>query len=210
MRSSRAAILAALQIQIALAAGAAAEEVEESAQWAASVSAYLYVLPEDSAYAQPTLALDRDWLHLEARYNYENLETGSAWVGYNLEFGDELWLELTPMLGGVFGATNGIAPGYEYTLGWWKLELYSEGELVFDTSETAGSFFYTWTDLSLSPLDWFRFGLSAQRTKVYETEFDTQRGFLVGLVLEQIEFGVWLFNPDASQPTVVVGMSAAF
>jgi hypothetical protein len=29
------------------------------------------------------------------------------------------------MLGGVFGDTTGIAPGYKGSLNWWKLELYS-------------------------------------------------------------------------------------
>ena len=41
-----------------------------------------------------------------ARYNYENLETGSVWVGYNLSGGEKLEWELTPMLGGVFGNTT--------------------------------------------------------------------------------------------------------
>ena len=37
------------------------------------------------------------------------------------------------MIGGVFGDTTGVAPGYKGSLSWWKLELYSEGEYVFDT-----------------------------------------------------------------------------
>ena len=46
------------------------------------------------------------------------------------------------MLGGVFGNTTGIAPGYKGSLSWWKLELYSEGEYVFDTGDSSDSFFY--------------------------------------------------------------------
>jgi hypothetical protein len=80
---------------------------------------------------------DRDWLHLEGRYNYEALDTGSAWVGYNFSGGDMLAWEITPMLGGVFGDTTGVAPGYKGSLGWWKLELYSEGEYVYDTGSDA-------------------------------------------------------------------------
>ena len=96
---------------------------------------------------QPTVTFDRDWLHLEARYNYENLDTGSAWVGYNFSGGEKLAWEFTPMLGGVFGNTTGIAPGYKGSLSWWKLELYSEGEYVFDTGDSSESFFYTWSEL---------------------------------------------------------------
>ena len=50
-------------------------------------------------------------LHLETRYNNEDLRTGSLWVGYNFAWGEKWQFEVTPMIGGVFGRTNGIAPG---------------------------------------------------------------------------------------------------
>ena len=71
---------------------------------------------------QPTVTADRGRLHLEARYNYEDLDTGSVWAGYNLKGGGDLAWELTPMVGGIFGATRGVAPGYRGSLGWkrWR------------------------------------------------------------------------------------------
>jgi hypothetical protein len=57
----------------------AAEDAEES-RWSFSASAYTYIVPDDHDFVQPTVTADRAWLHLEARYNYEALETGSAWV----------------------------------------------------------------------------------------------------------------------------------
>ncbi len=71
--------------------------------WSFSASAYTYFVPDDRDYVQPTLTADRGWLHLEARYNYEALDTSSLWIGYNYNVGDKVELELTPMLGGVFG-----------------------------------------------------------------------------------------------------------
>ena len=136
---------------------------------------------------QPTFTADRGWLHLEARYNYEALDTGSAWVGYNFSGGEKLAWEFTPMLGGVFGDTTGIAPGYKGSLGWWKLELYSEGEYVFDTGSSSDSFFYNWSELTLAPVDWFRFGLVTQRTRVYKTDRDIQRGVLAGFSFKKRE-----------------------
>ena len=84
---------------------ASTEEADEKA-WSFSASAYTYIVPDFQEYVQPTFTADRDWLHLEARYNYENLETGSAWVGYNFSGGKKLEWEFTPMLGGVFGNTT--------------------------------------------------------------------------------------------------------
>src|SRR2546430_1214076 len=135
--------------------GPAAETTAHA--WSLSAMVYGYIVPNDSDYAQPTVTADRGGLHLEARYNYEDRKTGSAWVGYNLAFGEELTLELTPMLGGVFGDTNGIAPGYKVSLGYRKLTLYSEGEYVIDTGNSDDSFFYTWSELTYSPVEAFRF-----------------------------------------------------
>ena len=62
--------------------------------WSFSASAYTYFVPDDSNYVQPTFTADRGWLHLEARYNYEALDTGSAWIGYNFSGGEKLAWEV--------------------------------------------------------------------------------------------------------------------
>jgi hypothetical protein len=155
---------------------------------------------------QPTIAADRGWLHLEARFNYEDLDTGSTWFGYNFSVGEQLTLEFTPMVGAVFGNTTGIAPGYKGSLGWRRLELYSETEYVFDTDESDDSFLYTWSELTFAPADWCRFGLVVQRTKAYDTQFDIQRGFLAGFSYKRAWVTGYVFNPDASRPTVVLGL----
>jgi hypothetical protein len=179
-------------------------------QWEFSLSAYTYIVPNDREYVQPTLRVDHDWLHLEARYNYEGIDTGSAWIGYNLSFGDEpLTFDFTPMIGGIFGDTRGVAPGYEFTLTWHKLQLYSEGEFVFDTDDSDANFFYTWTELTYSPLDWFRFGAVIQRTKDYETDFDIQRGLMIGFTIKQLDLMAAVLNPD-DDPIVVLGVAYAF
>ena len=188
---------------------APAEEAHEKA-WSFSASAATYIVPNDQEYVQPTFTADHDWLHLEARYNYENLETGSVWVGYNLSGGEKLEWEFTPMLGGVFGNTTGIAPGYKGSLSWWKLELSSEGEYVFDTGDSAESFFYTWSELSVAPVDWFRFGLVGQRTRAYRTDVDIQRGLLVGFTYKEMDFTTYVFNLDRDKPTWVFSLGVSF
>jgi hypothetical protein len=178
--------------------------------WSFSASVYGYLVPDSRDYAQPTITADRNWLHLEARYNYEALDTGSAWVGYNFGGGEKLAWEFTPMLGGVFGDMTGIAPGYKGSLSWWKLELYSEGEYVVDTGDSSGSFFYNWSELTLAPVEWLRFGMVTQRTRAYETDRDIQRGLLVGLSYKQVNLTTYVFNPDESRPTVVLAVGVNF
>jgi hypothetical protein len=178
--------------------------------WSFSAQVYGYLVPESRDYVQPTFNSDYGWLHLEAKYNYESLETGSVWVGYNFSGGEKLAWELTPMLGGVFGNTAGIAPGFKGSLIWWKLELYSEGEFVVDTRDSSQSYFYDWSELALSPVHWFRFGLVTERTRAYKTDRELQRGFLVGFLYKQVSFTTYIFNPDDSKPTIVLAVGLNF
>jgi hypothetical protein len=189
-------------------APAVAESDEPS--WTLSASAYLYFVPENKDYLQPTLGADHDLLHIGARYNYENLKTASFWIGANFSGGKELRWEITPMVGAVVGSTNGIAPGYQGHLGWWLLELSSESEYVIDLEGASNSFFYNWSELALSPLEWFRFGLVIQRTRVFQTAREVQRGLLAGVSYKEASFTTYVFNPDDSKPIVVLAFAWSF
>jgi hypothetical protein len=114
------------------------------------------------------------------------------------------------MLGGVFGNTTGIAPGYKLSLTYWKFEFSSEGEWVFDTGNSEGNFFYNWSELSVSPVDWFRFGLVGQRTRAYQTDVDIQRGLLVGFSYKKMDFTTYVFNLDQGKPTWVFAVGVSF
>jgi hypothetical protein len=138
------------------------------------------------------------------------MDTGSAWVGYNFGGGEKLAWELTPMLGGVFGHTAGLAPGYKGSVSWWKLELYSEGEFLWDLGDSSDSYFYNWSELSLWPVDWFRIGFVAQRTRLYESDLEIQRGILAGIAYKKLAFTTYVLNPDQSKPTLVFALAASF
>jgi hypothetical protein len=181
--------------------------------WQFSASAYTYFVPdseESDDYVQPTLTADRGWLHLEARYNYEAIEAGSAWLGFNFGGGKNVTWTVVPMIGGVFGGAKGVAPGYKGSLGWRKLELYSEGEWVFDADDLANSFFYNWSELTYAPVEWFWFGVVTQRTRAYQSERDLQRGLLVGFSYKRLEIVGHVFNPDDSKPIVVLAARVTF
>lgn len=174
-----------------------------SNSWSFSATVDGYVVPHQEFYAAPIFTADRSWLRLEARYNYEDQQTGSTWVGYNFSFGNKLKLDITPMIGGIFGNTTGLAPGYEFSLSYKKIMLSSTGEYVFDTKNHSGSYFYSWPELTYSPWEWFRIGLVAQRTKAYHTSLDVQRGFLVGVSYKKFNFATYILNPGWAKPTLV-------
>ena len=178
--------------------------------WEYSLTVDGYIIEGEDGYAQPTFTADHGWLHLEARYNYENFRTGSLWAGYNFSWGKTWQFAVTPMIGGVFGRTNGIAPGCEASLEWKKLTLSIDNEYIFDTTSKSGNFYYTWPQLTYKPLDWLKLGAVAQRTRAFQTPLDVQRGFFVGFKHKKYEFTTYVFNPGISGTSVVLEVGASF
>ena len=178
--------------------------------WSFAAATYGYLVPNDESYFSATFRADRNWAHLEARYNYEGLKTGSVWFGYNLSFGEKLVLAATPMVGGVFGNTVGVAPGYLVTLSYKKFSLYSEGEFVFDSKNADSNFFYNWNELTYSPTEWFRAGLASQKTRAYQTPLDVQRGFFAGFTYRRLDFSTYVFNVGWTKPTILLGLGFTF
>jgi len=178
--------------------------------WTFEASANTYVLPDDRNYVQPTIAADRGWLHLDLRVNYEDLDTGAIRFGYNFSGGDTFEWAVTPVLGGVFGQTDGVAPGYTGSLSWRRLEFYSEGEYVFDAHDSADNFLYNWSELTFAPADWFRVGLVTERTRAYASDREIQRGLLVGVSYKNFQTTTYVFNPDDSKPIVVFSVAFSF
>jgi hypothetical protein len=178
--------------------------------WAYSLTTDGYIVPGGQSYVSPVFTADHQWLHLEARYNYEDQRTGSLWGGYNFSAGKKLQLSVTPMIGGVFGDLNGIAPGCEFSLTYKKLEFSSTSEYVFDTSHKAGSFFYSWPEVTYSLLDWLKVGFAAQHTRAFHTPVDIQRGVLVGFSYRRWEFTTYVLDPELAQPTTVLELGVSF
>jgi hypothetical protein len=171
----------------------------------------VYAIPDEDPFVQPSVSIDRGRLHLEGRYNYEDRETGSAWVGVNTGGGDALWWEFTPMVGVVFGRSQGLAPGYRGAVGWKRLEFSSEGEYVFDAEDSSASFFYNWSETTVGLTEWLRLGVAAQRTRLYAQDGrDIQRGLVAGATIGPLDATVYVFNPDDSRPIVIASVAVGF
>ena len=188
--------------------GAAAAAEAPSWEWGPSV--LLYVLRDEPEFLQPTLTGDLGPVHLEARYNYEDRDTGSAFVGWNFTIGEELVLGLTPMVGGVFGRTNGIAAALTLTLEWGPLALWSQSEYVLDLGDPSASFFYDWSELSVTGPDWLRVGLVLQRTRAFQTTTEIQGGPLVGISVWKLSATAYLFAPGQDDQFTVVAIAGSF
>jgi hypothetical protein len=124
--------------------------------------------------------------------------------GKNFEY------SITPMLGGVVGLSNGIASGLEFTFTFQNFELYSEQEYLFDINTRDNNFFYAWTDLTYAPMDWLWFGISGQRTRLYQTDVELQKGLVLGGAYKSFELTGYLYNLGFDDPFVLITLSASF
>lgn len=192
------------------ATAAKAETLSGAEAWAYSLTVDGYIVPSDVSYVNPVFTADHNWLHLEGRYNDENLRTGSIWVGYNFSRGENLVFEFTPMIGGVFGRTTGIAPGIEAALTYKKLQLSLSNEYVFDTGDKTGNFYDSWPQLTYSALQWLNFGLVAQHTKAFATKSQLQPGFFVGVSHKKVALTTYVFDVGRSDTSVVLEVGYAF
>jgi hypothetical protein len=182
----------------------------EASSWEFGLSGALYVLPDEEDFVQPTFRTDRGLFHFETRYNYEDRASVSFFAGANLELGDEVKLVLTPMIGGLAGQTDGIIPALEADLTVGPFEAHGEAEYVFDLGDSDSKYFYMWSELSLWPTEWLRAGVVTQRTRVYQTDRDIQRGLLVGFTFKKLDGTVYLFNPGADDHYTVVSLGLSF
>jgi hypothetical protein len=178
--------------------------------WEFSLATSGYLVPDDQSYVSPIFTADHQWLHLEARYNEEYLHTGSLWAGYNFSVGHKVVFDATPMFGVVFGSTTGVAPGFELSLTYKRVELSAQGEYIFNTDNLKTSYFYSWNELVYSPTDWFHAGLVSQRTREYQTSLDVQRGFSVGVAHKKVTFTTYIFNAGWTDPTIVLALTVKF
>jgi len=170
----------------------------DSSGWAFDLTASYYSFRDQDDFTLAVFRADRGQLHVEARYNYEAIDSGSLFVGWKFSGGEKLTWELTPIIGAVFGQKEGIAPGFEAAIGYGIVDFYTESEYVRDIEVKEDSFTYSWNELGITPLEWLRFGLVTQRSLAYQSDRDIQRGLFAQFMVRKATLGFYVFNPDDS------------
>lgn len=177
-------------------------------RWTGFFNVDTYLLPDDEDYLQPTVSADRGALHLEARYNYEDLRTGSVFAGWNGNFGESVAVGVTPMLGLSFGRTAAVIPAFRAGVSFWRIEGSAEGEWAFAFDDEDDSFFYAWLEADFSLTDWMWVGISSQTTAIFGEPQETEWGPLVGFAIGPLNLSTYVFNLADSSPSVII--SAVF
>jgi hypothetical protein len=181
---------------------------QESARaWGLSFSAMNYLLPKDPDILMFVGTADRNQLHLEARYNYEGVKVGSAFVGWNFTGGQTVEFKAIPMAGVAFGRTTGFIPALKLSVGYGIADFYAEEEYVYDLKDTEGNFFYSWLELGFTPMDMIRAGGVAQRTRIVRTPLDLDRGIFAQYNRAPAIVSLYVFNLFTESWFLVAGLT---
>jgi len=189
-----------------------AQEANDSLQspWSFSTTGYFYFLPEEENTYTLLGYVDYKQLHTEVRYNYEAQNAASFFAGWRFETGGKAAIGITPMMGFLFGDAEGIIPALELDLAYKKFDFYSEMEYVIDVEGKENNFFYVWGEVAVSPLESLRTGISYQKTRLYQTDREVQRGIFAQYSFWKLTAGIHYFNPFADDNFLIGMLSIEF
>lgn len=164
------------------------------------VGLYTYWASGIGFYAIPVAAVDvHDW-HFEARYNYEDVRTGSVWAGPSFEWEGDVPGSVTPLGGLVFGNTNGVALGLETEITWDVFTFYAEAEHVVVPSDRTYDYTYVWADLYAHLFDAVDAGLTLQRLRSFEAAVETSPGAFIGTTIGIVSPRFYAFGLTSDEP----------
>ena len=179
--------------------------------WSATAAAYCYFISGEELHPTIIATADHKSLHLEARYNYEDVNTVSVFAGYTWEKSSSKFdLNITPMAGISAGNTNGVLPGLEIDASFSKLNFYSENEYMLDFTGKENNFFYSWTQLSTPVLKNTQVGLISESLRWYKTKFDLQKGVYIEYAKRNITLDLYYYNPLSSYDFMVAAVTYEF
>lgn len=149
---------------------------------------------------------NKNW-YAEGRYNYEDVETLSFYVGKTFSRNRKLSYALTPLVGGAVGNFNGISTGINIDLDYDRFFFSLQPQYSFSTDKRSDHFFYNWSELAYQPLEWLYAGVSFQHTRLYNTKPAFESGILVAFTFRNVTIPVYAFAPLKSNRYFMLGMT---
>ncbi|ULQ53302.1 hypothetical protein [Flavihumibacter fluvii] len=152
-------------------------------------------------------------IYAEARYNYEDLQTFSLFAGYSFSNDRHAveW-ELIPMAGFAMGNTKAFLPGMEATLQYKRFNFTTQTEYAVNLENKTDNFFYTWSEFTYTILPWLEPGIVVQRSKLYKSGREVDRGLMLNAVfLPKATASAYFFDPfDPSRRFFIIGLNYSF
>jgi len=146
----------------------------------------------------------------EARYNYEEVETFSLYLGRAITGGNDLNYSFVPMLGGSVGKFKGVSTGVNVDMDYNKFFFSSQSQYSMPTNPYGHYFWYSWSEVGYQSLKWLYAGLSVQHTHDRLAGDDLQPGMMIGFTFNKFTIPVYTFDPFGNGRSFIVGFNMAW
>jgi len=147
---------------------------------------------------------NRHW-HAEARYNYEEENTFSLYLGKTFSCDRHISSSFTPLLGWVAGKFNGPSAGLNVDLEVEKFFFSAQSQYSFSFSHPHDAFLYNWSEAGYQPMSWLYTGISSQLTCTTKGA-KLETGFLAGVSNDRFTLPVYAFNFFTRERYFIIGL----
>lgn len=149
----------------------------------------------------------KNW-YAEARYNYEDEETFSLYLGRAFTGETNTFnYSIVPMLGGSMGRWKGVSTGLNINVDIDKFFFSSQSQYSRSTNTYGDHFVYDWSEVGYQSLKWLYAGLSLQHTHDRAIGHDIQPGFMVGFTFNRFTIPIYTFEPFNGERNFIVGVT---
>jgi hypothetical protein len=152
----------------------------------------------------------RNW-YAEARYNYEDMETFSLYLGRSFSGEKSIAYSFTPMVGVSMGKFKGISTALNVDLELDQFFFSAQSQYSRSTPKGKGSddFFYSWSEAGYQPLNWLYAGASFQQTYT-EYERLLEPGVLLGFSFSRFSIPVYGFDLFNNSRYFIIGFTVSW
>jgi hypothetical protein len=176
----------------------------------AGVEQYYYVQKSEPLILVPIVHVEtsRNW-YVEARYNYEELQSGSIYVGkkFSKDFGS-FYTSVTPVIGGIAGKFMGGSTGMNLQMEFGNFFFFSQSQFTFTPKSRGNNFIFSWSELAIEPVSWVFFGASVQYTNDLRSgKKMVEEGVVVGFNFRKWTFPFYGFNLGDEHPYFILGVN---
>jgi len=151
----------------------------------------------------------KNW-YAEARYNYEEVETFSLYLGRAFTGGNELNYSVVPMLGGSMGKFKGVSTGLNIDMEYNKFFFSSQSQYSMPVSQYGQNYWYSWSEVGYQSMKWLYAGLSVQHTHDRLIGDEVQPGMMIGFMFNKFTIPVYTFDPFTNGRNFIVGFNMAW
>ena len=145
--------------------------------------------------------------YVEARYNYEEQNTGAIYIGKTFSSEDKLSYSITPIVGGVFGKFKGGSAGFNGTAEYHKIYFSTQTQYTFSAQDETINYFFSWSELGYEIRHWVYAGAASQQTNIFKTKGYLEPGVVVGFVFGNWTFPLYAFSPMSDKQYYVFGVN---